>query len=161
MIRPRIVIGVLLVSVIVWWFAPNSTEVVAANVPPVKPASTETSDTRQKPLAAIPLLDAKTEPFDTAMKMLFGEREPLAQLPTAPPIAALPALPDTFQLLGKALIDGAWKAIIAVDGKSYLAGTGDKVADRYVVEKLAPPALIIVDLNQSGARFDLSVGSAP
>ncbi len=160
MIRPRIVIGVLLVSAIVWWFAPDSTEVVAANVPPVKPASTETSDIQQKPLAAIRPLDAKTEPFDAAMKKLFGERVPIAQAP-APPVAALPTLPDTFQLLGKAQIDGAWKAIISVDGKSYLAGTGDKVADRYIVEKLAPPALIIVDLSQSGARFDLSVGSAP
>ena len=160
MIRLRVVVGVVIVAVIVWWFAPQSTEVVAANVPPPHSASV-TQHSTVHALTAVPALDGKIEPFEAAAKTLFGEREVSVPAAAAPIVAVAPALPDTFQLLGKAQIDGAWKAIIAVDGKSYLAGPGDKLVDRFVVEKLAPPLLVIIDLNQGSARFDLSIGNAP
>ena len=159
MIRVRVIIGVAILAAIVWWFAPQSPEIVAANVP-TPHAAPVVQHGSARSLTAVPALDGTIQAFEGAAKMLFSEREVSVQAPAAV-VAVPPTLPDTFQLLGKAQIDGAWKAIIAVDGKSYLAGPGDKLVDRFVVEKLVPPLLVIVDLSQGSARFDLSIGSAP
>jgi hypothetical protein len=159
MIRLKVIGVTLIVAAIVWWLAPDSAEVVAANIPPREPTRVEMNTQR---LAAIPKLDAKVQRFDGAMDKLFADRKKVEDSPSpAPSVARAPALPENFQLIGKAQIDGVWKAIIAVDGKSYLAGAGDKVVDRFVVEKLAPPSLVVVDLGQGGARFDLAIGNAP
>jgi hypothetical protein len=70
----------------------------------------------------------------------------------------VPTLPAEFEVLGKAQLDGSWKAIVSFAGKTHIAGTGDRIDDRFVVEKVDPPYVVVVDLEQAKHRFTLSIG---
>jgi hypothetical protein len=154
-IRPRLLLGLACVATLAIWFAPSSKEVVEATSDPLV---TRVSPPLEKtpPLAAIPDLSLRPLSFEKAAGRLLASESPKK---IATKVEAVnPTLPDDFKLLGKAEIDGKWKAIVAFAGKTELAGGGDRVQDRFLVEAVDPPRLVIIDLKQNSHRFILSVG---
>ena len=163
MIRSRVVLMTLAAAAAVWWFAPQPAAVVVASVHG-RDAFQQRKD-QDQPVPVLPpiaTLDAKIHPIGSGATKLFAKSGPAtATEVSSRPVVEVPVLPPEFQVIGKAQIDGVWKAIISIDGKSHLAGSGEKLANRFVVEKLQPPNLIVIDLAQGGRRFDLSVGGLP
>lgn len=150
MIRPRILVFLLATVIVAIWFAPESREVVEplARRSEQKAAAPET----QVVLAAVPDLSKSPPSFERAAEKLLGEP------PAAPKGPKLRELPSEFQVLGKAQLGDSWKAVISVAGKTHMAGTGDRIDDRFVIEKFDPPTLVVVDLAQAGHRFILPIG---
>lgn len=154
MIRPRILMTLLCVAVIAVWFAPESREVVIAA--PHEAVDLSASAAATEPLTILPDLSRSPTSFERAADRLLGDPEARRSAARVPKV---PVLPSDFDVLGKAELDGSWKAVVSFSGKTHIVGTGDRIDDRFVIEKIDPPTLIVIDLEQSKHSFTLSVGA--
>lgn len=154
MIRGRVLLFLLGAVVVAIWFAPESKEVIEPLPrPPSEKVATAAQDVVV--LAALPDLSRAPISFERSTDKILGDPQARSAAARAP---KAPVLPAEFEVLGKAKLDGSWKAIVSIAGKTHIAGTGDRIDDRFTIEKVDPPALVVIDLEQAKHRFTLSIG---
>lgn len=152
MIRWRVLVALLVFAAAAIALAPSSKEAESLLVP----LAARRGPAPQS-LAEIPDLTRAPVSFDQAAgKLLPGEPPVKARLAGRPQ----PVLPDDVAVVGKANIDGAWKAIVTYRGKTHIVGAGERVDDRFVIDRIEPPMLVLIDLEQAKHAFTLSVGEA-
>jgi hypothetical protein len=124
-----------------------------------------------QPNREVPAREGAKAP-DEVMIAAIHERKPAGEVrdffapddwtrtsPAAPPPApTAPPLP--YKVLGKKLEDGAWQVFLTQDDNVHIVKQGDLLDDRYRIEKIEPPVLVMtyIPLNE---RQTLAIGGEP